>query len=167
MSNYNTNMSALEYGESSKEYNDWRLAMSNLTDELIDESKVNGEFVKKRQVKKNLEGGFRINNYNINMSDGLVADYYQLMRTHFEGYKELYKEWYLLNLIMSMGRDLGIDGSNEFNSRIKIILDKLKGEQEKQVKENTNVLEDTNLPICLINLILEYIFYEFKKYKLS
>ena len=34
--------SDLEYGGSAKEYNDWRLAMTNLTDELIDESKVNG-----------------------------------------------------------------------------------------------------------------------------
>ena len=81
---------------------------------------------------------------------------YKLMRTHLEGYKELY----LKNLIMNTGENLEIEG---FSSRIKIILDKLKEKQEKQVKEVTNVLEDINITPCLFNQILEYIFYEFKE----
>ena len=47
--------------------------------------------------------------------------------------------------------------------KIKIGLGQLKEEQQKHVIENIKGLEDTNIPTCLVNPIIGYIFYEFKE----
>ena len=88
--------SALEYGKSAKEYNDWRLAMTSLSEELIDESKVNGEYVKsqdKKLRKKVVEEA--IQEHKLRTIDDGVFPLYVPIGDKFDGnnYKEtIYKE---------------------------------------------------------------------------